>query len=322
MKKYNNNMKKYNEKIKKILNDNKFVEKTKSSLLKVVFGRAGLYVLLVLAQIFIFMAILRHLSIDPSLIFGSSALIAAISLLVILSMDVNPYEKLSWFFLIAAFPTFGIMFFILSRIDIGKKIEESSIMDSEEETNYLHTIDEDLVEELKNEDKEFYNLVKENNLFMVLDPIMGDSGKIYSGLDKNIVEIYKYMADYAHIIIPNLTEARLLTDNKFKKAHDIVNYYENIGKKFIITSVEDGNRHFILAKDKYFIEEDYKFLDKSFGGSGDLFDSIFLANYLKNNDFLLAIKDTRDMIACILDMQIKIDDKANDISINEILKKL
>ena len=166
-----------------------------------------------------------------------------------------------------------------------------------------------------NQAKIICDFVKENNLFMVLDPIMGDSGKIYSGLDKN-------MADYAHIIIPNLTEARLLTDNKFEKAHDIVDYFENIGKKFIITSVEDGNRHFILAKDKYFIEEDYKFLDKSFGGSGDLFDSIFLANYLKNNDFLLAIKDTRDMIACILDMQIKIDDKANDISINEILKKL
>lgn len=173
-----------------------------------------------------------------------------------------------------------------------------------------------------NQAKIICDFVKENNLFMVLDPIMGDSGKIYSGLDENIVEIYKYMADYAHIIIPNLTEAKLLTDNKFEKAHDIVDYFENIGKKFIITSVEDGNRHFILAKDKYFIEEDYKFLDKSFGGSGDLFDSIFLANYLKNNDFLLAIKNTRDMIACILDMQIKIDDKANDISINEILKKL
>lgn len=33
-------------------------------------------------------------------------------------------------------------------------------MDSEEETNYLHTIDENLVDEIKNKDKEFYNLVK------------------------------------------------------------------------------------------------------------------------------------------------------------------
>ncbi len=202
MKKYNNNMKKYNEKIKKILNDNKFVEKTKSSLLKVVFGRAGLYVLLVLAQIFIFMAILRHLSIDPSVIFGSSALIAAISLLVILSMDVNPYEKLSWFFLIAAFPTFGIMFFILSRIDIGKKIEESSIMDSEEETNYLHTIDEDLVEELKNEDKEFYNLVKYLNDYGSYPVSKNNDAKYYRVGDdavNDIIEAIRSAKDFIFV---------------------------------------------------------------------------------------------------------------------------
>lgn len=164
------------------------------------------------------------------------------------------------------------------------------------------------------------NFIKENEIFMVLDPIMGDSGKIYKGLDKNIVEIYKYMANFAHIIIPNLTEARLLTDNKFKNAHQIVDYYENLGKKFIITSVKEKDRYFILTKDKIYIEEEYKYLDKNFGGSGDLFDSIFLAHFLKNRDFKLAIKNTRDMIANILDMQIKLDDKANDIKINEILK--
>ena len=164
------------------------------------------------------------------------------------------------------------------------------------------------------------NFIKENEIFMVLDPIMGDSGKIYKGLNKNIVEIYKYMANFAHIIIPNLTEARLLTDNKFKNAHQIVDYYENLGKKFIITSVKEKDRYFILTKDKIYIEEEYKYLDKNFGGSGDLFDSIFLAHFLKNKDFKLAIKNTRDMIANILDMQIKLDDKANDIKINEILK--
>lgn len=164
------------------------------------------------------------------------------------------------------------------------------------------------------------NFIKENEIFMVLDPIMGDSGKIYKGLDKNIVEIYKYMANFAHIIIPNLTEARLLTDNKFKNAHQIVDYYENLGKKFIITSVKEKDRYFILTKDKIYIEEEYKYLDKNFGGSGDLFDSIFLAHFLKNRDFKLAIKNTRDMIANILDMQIKLDDKANDIKINEILR--
>ena len=166
------------------------------------------------------------------------------------------------------------------------------------------------------------DFVKENKIFMVLDPIMGDSGKIYKGLDKNIVEIYKYMTNFSDIIIPNLTEARFLTYKSYEKPHEIIDYFEDIGKKIIITSVKENDRYFILAKDKSFIEEEYKYLDKNFGGSGDLFDSIFLANFLKNQDFRLAIKNTRDMIASILNMQILLDDNANEININEILKKL
>lgn len=189
MKTYNNNIKKYNEKIKKILNENKFVKKTRSSVLKVVFGRAGLYILFVLIQVAILISIVNHLSVDSSLIFGSSALIAAISLLVVLSMDVNPYEKLSWFFVIAVFPTFGIMFFILSRIDIGKKLEESSIMDSEEETNYLHTVDRQLVEEIKNEDKEFYNLVKYLNDYGTYPVSENNDAKYYRVGDDTVNDI-------------------------------------------------------------------------------------------------------------------------------------
>ncbi|MDU6064755.1 MAG: hypothetical protein E6Y75_06450, partial [Anaerococcus sp.] len=102
----------------------------------------------------------------------------------------------------------------------------------------------------------------------------------------------------------------------------IIDHFENLGKKIIITSVKENDRYFILAKDKSFIEEEYKYLDKNFGGSGDLFDSFFLANFLKNQDFRLAIKNTRDMIASILNMQILLDDNANEININEILKKL
>lgn len=166
------------------------------------------------------------------------------------------------------------------------------------------------------------NYIKENNLFMILDPIMGDGGKIYNGLDKNIVEIYKYMANFANIIIPNLTEANLLTDNKFKNPYEIIDFFEKSDTKVIITSVEDKNKHFILSKDKKFIEEDYIYLNKSFGGSGDLFDSIFLAHFLKYKDYRQSIKKTKEIIAKILNLQIKIDDKTDDIYVNKILKNI
>ena len=182
-------MKNYNEKIKRIIYENRFVKKTRSSILKVIFGRAGLYLIFIFLQIYIFIKILRKLPIDPSVIFGSSALIAAVSLLIILSTDVNPYEKLSWFFVIAAFPSFGIMFFILSRIDIGKKLEESSIIDSEDETNYLHSIDDDLIDEIKTDDKEFYNLVKYLNDFGSYPVSKDNDAKYYRVGDDAIADM-------------------------------------------------------------------------------------------------------------------------------------
>ncbi len=173
-----------------------------------------------------------------------------------------------------------------------------------------------------NQAKIICNYVKENNLFMILDPIMGDGGKIYNGLNQDIVEIYKYMANFANIIIPNLTEANLLTDYKLKTPYEIVDFFENNEKKLIITSVKDKNKHFILSKDKDYIEEEYIYLNKSFGGSGDLFDSIFLAHFLKNEDYRVSIKKTKEIIAKILNLQINLDDKTEDIYVNKILKKL
>ncbi|MDU2202616.1 MAG: hypothetical protein E7E32_05720, partial [Anaerococcus hydrogenalis] len=124
------------------------------------------------------------------------------------------------------------------------------------------------------------------------------------------------------IIIPNLTEANLLTDYKFKTPYEIVDFFEKNEKKVIITSIEDKNKHFILSKDKNYIEEEYTYLNKSFGGSGDLFDSIFLAHFLKNDDYRISIKKTKEIIAKILNLQIDLDDKTEDIYVNKILKKL
>lgn len=190
------------KKIKEILNKNRFVKKTKSSVISLIFSRVGLYALLICLQILLFIYLINFISVDATVILGSSVLISAISLLVILSMDVNPYEKLSWFFLIAVIPSFGIIFFILSRIDIGKKLEESSIIDSEEETNYLHSVDEGLVEKLKKEDKEFYRLAKYLNDYGSFPVYDNNEAKYYSVGDDampDIIEAIRSAKDFIFV---------------------------------------------------------------------------------------------------------------------------
>lgn len=140
------------------INNNKFVEKTKFSLIGFIFGRAGLYLILILAQIFIGLYLINSIWVNSSLLFGGSILASVVCLVIILNMDVNPYDKLSWSIFIAIFPFPGIILFILAYFDIGHKYEQKRIIDIEEETKDMLNVDMNLMRKLKKEDKEFYNI--------------------------------------------------------------------------------------------------------------------------------------------------------------------
>src|SRR5690625_6263139 len=94
------------KKIKKILNENRFVKKTKSSIISLIFSRVGLYALLIGLQIAFFVYLYNYISVDSTVILGSSALISAISLLVVLNMEINTYLKLSLLYIKDILTTF------------------------------------------------------------------------------------------------------------------------------------------------------------------------------------------------------------------------
>ena len=50
------------------------------------------------------------------------------------------------------------------------------------------------------------------DLLVVVDPIMGDDGNLYNGIDESNVSIMRKLSSYADILIPNYTEACFLTD--------------------------------------------------------------------------------------------------------------
>ena len=50
---------------------------------------------------------------------------------------------------------------------------------------------------------------------MIVDPVMGDNGRLYSHFDRNFVEEMKGLCRTADVIVPNLTEACFLTDTDY-----------------------------------------------------------------------------------------------------------
>ncbi len=125
---------------------------------------------------------------------------------------------------------------------------------------------------------------------MVVDPAMGDHGKLYSGFDMDFVEEIKSLAAHADVIIPNLTEAALMTGCEYREEYDeayILKLMEGLkalgSDNILITGVgyssqETGAAIYDGEKLSYYIHGK---LPRSYHGTGDIFASVFTGALLR-----------------------------------------
>ncbi|MFB9768891.1 pyridoxamine kinase [Lactiplantibacillus modestisalitolerans] len=56
---------------------------------------------------------------------------------------------------------------------------------------------------------------------LVVDPVLGDLGELYSGFDQHYVEAMRQLIRHADVILPNVTEASLLTGRPYTSQPDL-----------------------------------------------------------------------------------------------------
>lgn len=125
-----------------------------------------------------------------------------------------------------------------------------------------------------------------------VDPIMGDEGRLYNGVEPSAVRSMRRMVSKAHLVVPNYTEACLLTDTPFmpegvtqRAAYAMVDALRAIGtRSVVITSMTvDGRKAVVgynVASGEYFILP-YEEIPVRFPGTGDIFSSVLYGNLLK-----------------------------------------
>ena len=150
-----------------------------------------------------------------------------------------------------------------------------------------------------------------NNLLVVVDPIMGDDGKLYNGIDESNVLIMRKLSSYADILIPNYTEACFLT-NLFKEknsiteqeAKELIDKTKLLGcKSIVITSVITDKKHCVIGYDcnlnKYFnIEFDY--IDVRFPGTGDIFSAVLISDVMNGKELYDSTKHAMEVVKKII----------------------
>lgn len=151
------------------------------------------------------------------------------------------------------------------------------------------------------------NFIKENpQSFVIVDPVLGDNGLLYPIFNEEICNKMKDLVRYSNLITPNITEACLLLNKKFKnnfKKEEIVNIAKNLSilgpKKVIITGIIRDemiyNLSYDRATDKSFTYG-IKYNNCSYSGTGDIFVSIICGLITNNYNLDFAVKIASDFI--------------------------
>ena len=127
---------------------------------------------------------------------------------------------------------------------------------------------------------------KQTETPLIVDPIMGDSGRLYTGFTSSYVEAMKELTQSAKLILPNLTEAALLTGREYVGEHYdfsvIEDLLEALAKQvtadIVLTGISFDDSQIGVA---YFQQETgkittylYKKYPANFFGTGDILSTL------------------------------------------------
>jgi pyridoxine kinase len=136
------------------------------------------------------------------------------------------------------------------------------------------------------------------NPLVLVDPVLGDGGKLYGPMQDTDVEAMRILACDADVITPNVTEAALLLGEPYQEQLDERTALEWARKlslqthaKVAITSVDLPSGKGIAcfdASDEFLVP--YQHLRASYPGCGDLFASLLLGFLLNKESFRTSIE--------------------------------
>jgi pyridoxine kinase len=168
-------------------------------------------------------------------------------------------------------------------------------------TGYLGSI-----EQIEMMEKLFDTFGKDGLIFV--DPVMADNGKLYPAFDMDYARKNTELCSKADIIVPNITEASIMTGMEYKEEYDesyINEMLERLvklgAKKTFLTGVslsegKTGVMGYDKEHDDVFIYQNDK-VDAIFHGTGDLFSSTLIGEIMKGKDWKDAARIAADYTA-------------------------
>lgn len=180
--------------------------------------------------------------------------------------------------------------------------------------------------------KRFLELFKREDNITVIDPVMGDYGKLYPTYSPLLAERMCSLVPYADILTPNLTEACILTGTEYQAdmgESELTKLCERLRemgpKKIVISGLERGDdlENFVYEEGKSPQTVRVHKVGCCRSGTGDVFSSVLTADAVKGMDFIDSVRHAASFIEKVLRHTVELDLPNTDgICFEEYLQEL
>lgn len=181
--------------------------------------------------------------------------------------------------------------------------------------------------------EEFIRYFREEETLVVIDPVMGDHGKIAGTYTEEMCMEMRKLISLADIVTPNLTEACKLTDTPYRdggwKKEELLQMAERLSSmgpdKIVITGIPQGQ---FIANYMYQDKEPPMLIRTHREGcercgTGDLFAAIVAADAVNGVPFTTSVRKASLFVKkCIIQSEEMGIDRKNGVCFEEILHLL
>lgn len=154
---------------------------------------------------------------------------------------------------------------------------------------------------------EFLEKFKTKDNIVLIDPVMGDYGKLYSTYTDEMCKEMQNLIKYADVLTPNLTELCRLLDlpypNETPTHEELYSLCERLSlqgpNKIVITGLQRQGaiENFIFEANTPFKVIKVEKIGSDRSGTGDVFSSIVSASIVKGEDFASSVEKATNFIS-------------------------
>ena len=173
-------------------------------------------------------------------------------------------------------------------------------------TGYLGSIKQmDYIREI------FATVLKEGGL-KIVDPAMGDHGKLYYGFDEAYAAAMAKLCGEADVILPNITEACYMTGIEYKESGHTPEYIRSLlgalaglgAGVIILKGIEYGDGRLGIAvydsREDILHEYSTEKIPRSYHGTGDCYAAAFVGAVMQGKNYVEAASLAADFVAAAI----------------------